>query len=439
MGTQPTGMRAFTIVWAGQLTSLLGTGMTQFAIALWAWELTGQATALALVGFFTFGPTVIFSPIAGALVDRYDRKRMMMLSDLGAGLATVVLFLLLLADQLQIWHLYIAGAFTGVFQSFQFPAYSAAVSTMVPKSQYGRADAMLGLAEAGAGVFAPLVAGGLFVFIGLRGIMLIDIVTFLFALATIWFVHIPNPPRTSEGEQARGSIWQESIYGFRHILKRPSLLGLQMVFFVGNLVSTLCFTLLAPMILARTASSELMLGGVQSALGAGAVIGGVILTAWGGPKRRVNGLLAGWVLSGIGTILLGMSQTLPLWVISGLLASAAIPLINTSNQAIWQAKVAPDVQGRVFATRRLIAQITAPVGMLLAGPLADYVFEPALLPGGALAGTFGGLVGTGPGAGMGLIFVLCGILVVGVGLAGYAVRVVRQAEDLLPDHDAAPA
>ncbi|MBZ0294354.1 MAG: MFS transporter [Anaerolineae bacterium] len=430
-------MRAFTIVWFGQFISLIGTGMTQFAVALWAWQLTGQATALALVSFFTFGPMVLVSPLAGALVDRLDRKLVMMLSDLAAGLSTIILFALLLADHLEIWHLYAAGAFAGTFQAFQFPAYSAAVTTMIPKAQYGRAQAMLGLAESAARIFAPIAASALFAFIDLRGIMLIDIITFCFAILTLWFVYIPTPSRTETGAAAQGSLLQESLYGFRYILARPSLFGLQLVFLFGNWLATIAFELLPPMLLARTGGNELALGSVQSAMGIGGVVSGMVLTAWGGPRRRVNGVLIGWTISGFFMLLLGLAQVLPLWMLFGFAMLTSFPLVNASNQAIWQAKVAPDVQGRVFAIRALIAQATTPIGMLLAGPLADVVFEPAMQPGGALAGTFGPYVGTGPGAGMALIFIACGFCTALVGLSAYRFRAIREVEDILPDHDLA--
>ncbi len=137
-GFQLAGMRGFSIVWAGQLVSLLGTGMTRFALTIWAWQMTGEATALALVGFFSFAPVVVASPFAGALVDRWSRKRIMIVSDLGAGLATVMILALYMTNQLQIWHLYIAGAVAGTFESFQFPAFSAAIAAMLPSSQYTR-------------------------------------------------------------------------------------------------------------------------------------------------------------------------------------------------------------------------------------------------------------------------------------------------------------
>src|SRR3990170_4232570 len=180
--TRPAGMFGFTIVWFGQIVSLLGTNMTGFALTIWAYELTGSATALALVGFFFVTPMLVFSPFAGAIVDRYDRKLMMMVSDLSAGVATIVILILYASDQLQIWHLYVAGAFQGFFQTFQWPAYSAAISTMLPKEQYGRANGMMSLIEAGPGVIAPLIAGALLPLIGLTGILFFDVATFLLAI-----------------------------------------------------------------------------------------------------------------------------------------------------------------------------------------------------------------------------------------------------------------
>lgn len=436
---RPTGMLGFSIIWIGQIVSLLGTNMTGFALTIWAYELTGSATALALVGFFFVTPMLIFSPLAGALVDRYDRKLMMMASDLASGLATIAILILYLSDQLQIWHLYVSGAFQGLFQTFQWPAYSAAITTMLPKEQYGRANGMMSLAESTSGIFSPLLAGALLGLVGLGGILTIDIATFIFAIGALLFVAIPQPKSTEAGEQGRGSIWKEAAYGFRYILARPSLLGLQIVFLVGNFFVGIAFAILAPLILASTGNNELIFGSVSSAGAVGGVIGGVAMGAWGGPKKRVHGVLAGWAISSVlGVVLMGLGRSLPIWAVASFFGAFFIPIINGSNQAIWQAKVAPDVQGRVFSIRRLIAWFVNPAAMLIAGPLADFVLEPAMQPNGALSGTFGWLVGTGPGAGMSLIFIFTGLVAMGVGLGGYLVPVVREAENILPDHDAAP-
>jgi MFS family permease len=431
-------MLGFTIVWIGQVISLLGTGMTWFAFTIWAWEVTGQATALALVAFFRFGPTILLSPVAGALVDRWDRKLVMMLSDLVAGSMTVLVLVLFATGNLEIWHLFLTGVVAGAFEAFQFPAYSAAVTTMLPKEQYARANGMLSLAESAAGVFAPLAGGLLLGLIGIAGILTVDIVTFTVAIATLLVVHVPQPEGTEAGREGRGSLWKESLYGFRYIWQRPSLLGLQLVFLGTNLTSGFAFTVMAPMILAQTGNDEVALGSVQSVMGIAGVVGSLLLTVWGGPKRRIHGVLLGMILGSLlGELVLGLGRSPLGWAVGGFFAALFVPITNGSNQAIWQAKVAPDVQGRVFATRRLIAQLSWPIATLLAGPLADYLFEPAMVAGGSLTGLFGGLVGTGSGTGMALMFVFTGLLGALVGLGGYAFPAVRQVEDLLPDHDAA--
>jgi len=434
---RPTGMRAFWIIWAGQVVSLLGTAMTNFGLTIWAYEKTGEATALALIGFFFITPMVILSPTAGAIVDRSNRKTMMMLSDLAAGLTTIVQLTLLLTGNLEIWHLYVTAAIAGTFQTFQWPAFSAAITLMVPKEQYGRANGLLQLANAASGIFAPLLAAALLGFIGLTGIMAIDVVSFAFAIGALLFVFIPQPERSEAGREAKANLWDESLYGFRHILQRRSLLGLQLVFMGGNLFAGLGFTLMAPLILARTGNNELILGSVNTAGAIGGVVGGLAMSAWGGPKRRVLGVLGGWLLFGLlGGTLFGLGHALPIWLLASFAAAFFGPIIDASNQAIWQAKVEPDVQGRVFGVRRMIAWAISPLAHLIAGPLADWVFEPAMQPGGGLADTFGWLVGTGEGTGMSLILVLCGIGIALVAVVGYMTRVVRNAEDILPDFDA---
>jgi MFS transporter, DHA3 family, macrolide efflux protein len=432
---RPRGMVAFSLIWFGQLVSLLGTNMTGFGVTIWAYEKTGSATSLSLLGFFFVAPMLVFSPFAGAIVDRYNRKLMMMASDLASGVATIIILILLASGKLEIWHLYITSAFQGIFQGFQWPAYSAAITTMLPKEQYGRANGMMSLVETAPGIFAPLMAGALISWIGLTGILLIDVVTFVFAIGALLVVHIPNTPVTKDGQEGHGSLLSEAMYGFRYILKRPSLLGLQLVFMIGNFFVSIPAAIYAALILARSNNNELIFGSVNTAGAVGGLVGGVVMSAWGGPKKRVHGVLVGWILSGLlGTALMGLGRGLVVWAVASFLGSFLVPFINGSNQAIWQAKVAPDIQGRVFSIRRLIAWFVSPLAMLIAGPLADQVMEPAMQAGGSLANVFGEWIGTGPGAGISLIFIICGILASLVGFGGYMVAAVRDAETLLPDH-----
>ena len=431
----PSGMTGFSIVWLGQMVSVMATNMTGFALTIWVYQKTGSATALGLMQVCFITPFLLISPIAGVMIDRYNRKLMMMVSDLGAGLATVAILALQATGRLELWHLYVAMVIEGLGNAFQWPAYSAAISTMVPKEQYGRANGMMGLIEAGPGVIAPILAGALLPFIGLLGVLSIDVATFILAILALLVVYIPQPPRTVEGQEGEGNIWEESAYGFKYIFARPGLLGLQMIFFFGNLFSGIAFTVLAPMVLSRTSFDSVALGTVLSFTAAAAVAGGIIMSVWGGFKRQVHGVLLGWIVSSLFMLLFGFGRDLAFWIPVGMLFMVFTPLINASNQAIWQAKVAPDVQGRVFSARRLIAWLTNPVSPIIAGTLADFVLEPAMKTQTSLARIFGGLFGTGPGAGMGLLISFCGLATILVGLSGYFIPAIRNVEDILPDHD----
>ncbi len=426
-------MRLFAVIWSGQFFSLLGTYMSQFALGIWAWQITGEATVLALVALFSFGPSVIMFPVAGALVDRWNRKLVMMISDVASGIATIAVFLLLSSGRLEVWHLYVAGAFTGIFQAFQWPAYSASISLMVEKKDYARASGLLSLADSVSNIIAPAAAGILIGVIGVAGVLTIDIATFLTAIGILLVVVVPQPPKSLE----KRSMLSDTFFGFRYISERRGLLGLQLNFFATNLVTGIAFTVFTPMIMLRSGNDTVITGAVQSAFGVGGVVGGLALSVWGGPKRRVDGVLLGMVGSGLlGLTLPGMGQTPLIWMAGAFLTMLFIPTSNGSNQAIWQSKVPPQYQGRVFATRALIASISAPIGMMIAGPLADVVMTPSMMPGGALSGMFGWLVGVGPGAGIGLLFVLLGIVVTLVSLSGYAFKTIRDVEKDIPDHEA---
>ena len=411
--------------------------MTRFALTIWVWQETGEATALALVAIFSFAPAVFFSPIAGAIVDRVSRKKVMIASDFAAGLSTVALVILYSTGHLEIWHLWATGFFASAFESFQFPAYSAAVTTMVEKKHYTRANAMLGMVHSAATIIAPALAGGLLPFIGINGIMIIDIATFVFAIGMLLLVIIPDPAETAVGRASRGTLLQESVFGFRYIFSNRSLLGLLLIFFTTNLTFGLTMILLAPMILSRTGDNSAVLATTMTMFGVGGVVGGVVITAWGGFKRRIHGVLLGLIfLSIFGQIVIGVGRSIQVWAIGAFLAMFFMPLVNGSSQAIWQDKVSPDIQGKVFATRRLVAQISSPVAMILGGRLADAVFEPAMTSGGAFAQFFQPLVGSGLGSGMALLFIFSGFVGVAAALIGYLVPVIRDVETLLPDYDA---
>jgi DHA3 family macrolide efflux protein-like MFS transporter len=443
---RPSGMRAFLVIWLGQVFSLLGTTMTNLGIGIWAFERAGRATDLTLIWFFFLGAYLVVTPFAGVAVDRFNRKLMMILSDVAAGVVTAVIFVLFALGRLEIWHLYITATIQGAFNAFQWPAFSTAITMMLPKEHYARANSLMTVAMATSGAAGPMLAAALMGWLGdtngLQTILLIDCISLVVGVAAVLVVHVPQPAASAEGEAVQGGVFQQIVFGFRYILDRPSLLGLQLVFFLGNFFGTVPFALQIPMILSRTGGNEMLLGTVQGIGSLGGVIGGLAISAWGGFKRRVHGVLLGWLLTGgVFTVIFGLGRGspawmgLPIWGTALFLSSFVNPLIDSSNQAIWQTKVPPDIQGRVFSARAMIAWAVLPLANLISGPLADYIMEPAMRESGALAGVFGGLTGTGPGAGMSLMFIFGGMVVAVVGLGGYLFPAIRNAEDILPDHD----
>ncbi len=442
-GTTPqrSGLRTFSIIWAGQVVSVLGTGMTRFALLIWAYQLTGQATTLALLGFFSYVTYVLASPLAGVWVDRWDRRKVMLFSDLGAGLITAGFLLLYQRGELQIWHLYLGEALTGVFESFQRPAYNVAMTLLVPREHLTRAAGLRSLGWEGSRILAPAFGGVLLTQGGLGSVMLVDIATVSAAVLTLLLVRVPRPALSTAGEQAqRLSLPQQMAFGLRYITQRRGLLGLLGIYMLIHFFAALTyFGVLPAMILARSGGDELVLSMVQSALGVGGVIGGALVAIWGGPRRRIHGVLTFCGLSFLlGDMCFALGQSPLMWVVAALVAAVFIPFIGAANTAIWQSKVPPDVQGRVLSTAMALQQATLPLGYLLTGPLADRVMEPGMQPGGALAGVFGPLVGVGPGAGMAAMFLFTAVFGAAACFGAYLYRPLRNVESELPDYDDDP-
>jgi len=429
-------MKSFLLIWVGQIFSLTGSAITQFALGIWAWQKTGQATPLAMVGFYFMVPMMIMTPLAGVWVDRWNRKFVMAISDILAGIGTAMILALFALGNLEIWHLYLAAVLSGIGAAFQWPAYSAAISLLVPKQQYTRANGMISLAESATGILAPVLGALLISTIGLGNILIIDLITLVIALFFLLIVKIPNtkPPVPEAGKKP--SFWHELGFGFRFILSRKPLLHLQLGFFFSNLIGSIANPLFAPIILAKSNSNAALLGSVQSVAAIGGVLGGLALTAWGGFKRKTATVVLGWSLFGLFTVIFGLARAPVLWMVAQFMFTFTIPFVNGSNQAIWMSKVDPSMQGRVFSIRRMVAQVSVPLALLVSGPLADKVFEPAFKTGGSwLASLFGPLVGSGAGSGMAAIMVIAGLIGLTVGVFGWMDPLIRNAESLLPDHD----
>lgn len=426
-----SGIRVFVIVWFGQLISLTGTQLTGFALGVWVFQRTGSVTRFALISVCTMLPGILISPLAGALVDRWDRRRAMLLSDSGAGLSTLVIVLLLLSDQLKLWHIYLATTFGSLFNAFQIPAYKASISLLVPKKHLGRASGMTQFSEAFAQIVSPALGGILLVTIQIWGVILIDFATFLFALITLLAVRIPRAETSVEGVKGVGTLWQETIFGWHYIVARPGLLGLLIFLGITNFTLGMVITLITPLVLSF--SSAVVLGVVMSVAGLGMLFGSIVMSVWGGPKRRVMVILGFTLLQSMPLFLGGLEPNATLIAVAAFVFTFCDPFIFGSDQVLWQCKVAPDVQGRVFAVRHMVTWISFPFAFLAAGPLADHIFEPLLTVGGPLARSMGKFIGVGPGRGIGFMFMVMGLLTILITIAAYLYPRLRLVEQELPE------
>lgn len=425
------GMRIFLLIWFGQLISLMGSGLTSFALGVGVYERTGSVTQFALISVFARLPAILLFPFAGVLIDRWNRRGAMILSDSGASLSTFAIALLLVTGRLEIWHIYLAVAVSSAFSAFQWPAYRAATTLLVPKQHLGRASGMIQLGEAAAQFLAPMLAAGLLNVIQLQGIILTDFATFLFSLATLLSIRFPDAKTNTVRKAGALSLVREMAYGWTYITARPGLLGLLIFIAISNFAIGIAQVLFAPLILAFAPVA--VLGTVQSIAGGGMVVGSILMSVWGGPKRRMYGLFCFELLLGLGIFFLGVQASIPLIAIAGFGAYFSAAFFLSSGQAILQTKVAPEVQGRVFAVRRAIGGSSLPLGYLVAGPLADRIFEPLMATNGLLAGSVGQIMGVGTGRGIGLLLAIAGAMVMLVTVAGYQYPRLRLLEDELPD------
>lgn len=432
--TRVTGFGAFATIWAGQSISYWGSGLSTFALGVWVFQKTGSVTQFALIAVATALPTVVLLPFLGALVDRWDLRRTLIGSDALAAVATLGMWALFATGRIEVWHVYVAAALTSIASAVQWSAFSAATTLLVPQRQLSRAAGMDEFSFATANVAAPLLAALLIPVAGISGLLLADLATFGAAMATLLIVRIPARPEATGVR--RPSVFHDVGFGWRYVTERPSLMRLLAFFSIANLFASFATVLVLPMVLGFSTTQSL--GVVLSVGSIGLIVGGALMSAWGGPRRRVLGIVLPALLLGVSSAVTGLRPYVPLVVVGFFLFNLAIPIMQSCSQAIWQAKVPVAAQGRVFAIRRMIATFTRPVAFLLAGPIADGLFEPALEPDGALAGIAGSIVGTGPGRGIGFLLVLLGLALVATAIWGMTSPRLMRIEDDLPDANPEP-
>lgn len=435
--TQKYKQHVFNALWFGQLISIVGSGLTGFALRVWAYEKTTSVTQFALITFFYGLPGVLITPFAGVLVDRWDRRKTLILSDLGAAVSTFGILLLVTTDQLQIWHIYVAVALISIFGAIQEPASQATVPLLVPKERLGRANGMMQIGPSLSRIVAPFLAGTLLVTIGLKGITQIDLATFLFAVIVLFAIRIPNPTRTQlqesnvPKESKRDVFIADVKLGWHYIRDRAGLYGLFLLAIVINFTQGMVVIIIAPIVLSFAGAETL--GWVFAISGVGALLGALVMSVWGGTKRKMDGFFVFGFLRAILLLLGGLQPNAWLIAIASAFYLFCSQIASASLITIWQVKVPKELQGRVFSTVRLAGAFFFPVGQILAGPLSDYVFQPMLETDGILANSVGQIIGVGAGRGIGFLLIVVGLFNLIVMFIAYFNPRTRLIEDEIPD------
>lgn len=435
---QRHSLRTFYTLLLTQTFSLIGSRMTGLAVAIKVYQDTSSVTPLALVGFFEAVPAVLSASLAGVLADRWDRRKVMAVADAGQAVGTLLLLISFATGTFTLGLLYVVSVIQAVFGIFQGPAFQASVTMLVPDDHRDRANAIQQLTGPASGVIAPILAGALFAVIGATGVMAIDLFTFAVAITVVLVVYIPHPAQTEEGRaMQQGSVWKETLVGFRYLWSKRMLFWLMTCATIANFLINGALVMTTPYILSRTDNNEALLGTLMGIMSAGPVVGGLLMSVWGGTHPRIHTILPGIALEGVLLFLLGVSRH-PITIgISLFLILFPLPIVNASFMSLFQVKIPPDLQGRTFSAVTQVAMLLNPLTFLIAGPLADYVFEPAV--GGSHWDAVAPLVGGEAGAGMGLMMIIYGAFMLVTMLGAYALPAMRHLEANLPDYKAVAA
>jgi DHA3 family macrolide efflux protein-like MFS transporter len=428
---QRGGLRTFYALAATQAFSLIGSRMTAVAVGVWVFAETGRTAPLLLAAFFLELPGMLIGSLAGVLVDRWPRKPVLILTDVGQAAGSLLLLISLLTGAFQLWHLYAVAAFQGLFVTLQGPAQGATVTLLVPERHRERANGIQELAFPLAGIVAPVLAGLAYAAVGVQGVIAIDLATFAAAALVVAFLSIPRAPITAEGRAAAGSLLREWRGGLRALRQRPALWKLVVYLTFSNFMLNGPLELMIPYFIALT-GSEARMGLALGLAGLGAFAGAGLMTVLGGYRPRMRLMLAAAVLNGVMFLAFGTARSLPALGASIFLLMLPLPMINALFRSIAQVKVPPDLQGRVFGVQSQLALLGSTTSFLLVGPLVDRVLEPlAAGPGwGALARGFG----SGPGAGIGLLLAATGVILLGAAALTFGRREIREMEARLPDY-----
>jgi MFS transporter, DHA3 family, macrolide efflux protein len=403
-------MRIFLVVWIGQFISLLGSKLSEFALALWAYQQVGSMTQVAFLVVLLYLPNILISPIAGSLIDRWNRRWAMIFSDSLSGVCSIATLILTVSGHLQLWHIYVGVPILSIASAFQAPAYAAAIAQLVPKQHYGRANGMTEIPLAVSRILTPLLAALLMGVIRLQGILLIDSLTFVLALITLLSVRFPKlQPRPAQKKGSIRQLLKEAIDSWRYIREKPRLFRLWL-FIIATYFTIGMFDISFWLLVLKFGSAT-KFGIVISSAGCGMLLGSMVMSAWGRPKRRILGILKLTALQGFVVIVLGVGVKLSLVVasIGAFIYLFADPIIMGANRAIWQQQIPQELQGRVFSVLLMLQRGAMIPAYLITGLIVDRIFEPMLATNPFWQGSLGKLLGHQPGAGICLFLILLGI------------------------------
>lgn len=428
------GMRVFILIWFGQLVSIIGSSLTDFALDIWVYQRTGSITQFTLVTICGALPLIVISPLAGVLVDRWNRRWVMILSDSGAALATVAIAILITTNRIEIWHIYLATAISSIFYALHFPAYTAATTQLVPKQHLSRASAMMQLAGSASQLISPVLGGILLEIIHIEGIILLDLATFFVSLTTLFLVRFPeiNTVKTDDTKQVgRNSLLQDINCGWTYITDRQGLLGLLIFIATNNFFFAIFSVLFTPFVLSITSTN--VVGIIVSIGGLGSVASSLLISTWGGSQQLIYSLFGFQLLGGLCILFMGLYTSIPILTLSIFLFSFGLQIIYGCNQVIWQRKVPHDLQGRAFAVRSLIGSLLRLLAYLASGALVEKIFQPLTMGNNPIAVSIRKIIGTGSHTGMSLIFIIVGCCTMLTTIAAYQYPPLRLVENKLPD------
>lgn len=422
------GLSKFMMIWFGQSISIIGSSMSHYALSFWVWNETGTATSMVMMQFMRAIPAIVLMPFAGSIVDRFNRKTVVMIADACAAAMTSVIMVMLLTKSMTLAFVYVAAFFEAVFNTFHWLANDAMKVQIVPTSQLGRISGLRMFSGSLSGIIAPLLAAGLVATIGYAGVFAIDLATFGAAIIGISFVKVPTLPKD---ESRSDNIFKDALFGFRFFMANKTLLWITIINIFAGVTFQFGALVVTPMILARSSGNTMAVGIADAWMGVAGLIGSVILMFWGGPKKRFLASLFFYVGFSVGLVVIGMGRNIVSWSVGGFIW-LMFGSLSAISDAFFSSKIPATMQGRVFGAMILGSELLAPLSFGFAGVLADKVFEPMMANPG-IASKFSWLVGTGKGSGMGLLIVLAGVLSLLFTSTAFLVRHVRDADTLLPD------